>query len=1510
METVTLKVQVDESQLTGLETKITKLQNKTIKLKVDTSGLTALDKQTLATLKSVTQYVSAVARAENAQANLSKEARQVASALNQQDNAVSKAAKSMKTLDQETENAKKSSESLWSMIKKNTIWYYISGMVSGLTNAFKDALSTMKEVDNELTNIQKVTGRTTEEMERLGDAAYSTASKYGVSANEYLESVGTFSKAGYGGLSEGLGELAIKTQLVGDVTAETADQFLLAVDAAYGMEGSVNSLSTVLDKANAIENNYATSIEKLADGMPIVANVAAMANMSIDETMAALGTITATTQETGSKAATALRALILNILGDTTTEIEEGVTLTEENLETLSNILWKYSEDAMKAAQATGEIVNPMEAIAGLAKAAQEGLLTEQELADIASSIGGKLRTNQLLALIENFDTYNSMLQTVKTSAGSADAEVGVMLTSWDAKVNILNNTWTEFVAKTVNSNWIKGLIDAVTWLIDGFDNLGNVLITVGGALLALKLPTIISYFKSLGSQIKSVAETVILFAMEAKSAGGGIKGLTSGFKALGSSVKTAQSAIGAAIAVITTILFVINKVTQAQEQARAEAAEYAEETLNTVDSLQSLKQEYIDIVESEQSEADKTSALIAWKEKLAETYDIEKEKLDEVNLSRQTGIDLLNDEAEKNINAAITQLEDYDESVKQIESPQSLYLGRYQPGTFSQGFLEQYGITATETVGPSGEKMQQLTLYADNAQEASDKLEQLNSDLRINNNLLSEEEKLLGLSSARYNETNKVIETWGDTYTKGNELYADKIALDNEETIAALDSAEAYEVWRDAIVENSGAQGGYKDELIETLDAMWEYYHAEEAAAESGSAMSGMLEELSENSEAYSQQIDSLQSALKTLQSAQEEYNQHGELSIDTIQNLLQLDAEYLKALVDENGQINLNSGAVATLINDKTAYLQALAAEQVATYAVTSLQERMAEATANAGQSADNSKIGIENASMSMMNMAAQGITAAVAVTELDKALDTLANEQGASAMGVDVEAWKQDVKTYAQSVASLIQNAGSGIGGWTGSYKSAASAASGISNANQKIEDEEESIQDAIEEHIQSLEDIVSLRESELDLLEAQGASTKSQIEKIHQIQDAIQDQLAYMKSVGSSQEEINDLTAEWYKWNEEIKDLQQEMWDALEDAIDQELEKAEKQRDEALEALDAELDKLKEQRDVKEDQVSLEEKLLAVQEAQVALANAQAQRTVRYYNATTGQWEWGADIQEVEDAKQALEDAQQDLADYQDELAYDAAVEAIESKKEAIEAEYEAVEASWNQIIESLQEPTKSITEVLKEIGDNATPDMLAQIQTINGLLKQFGYSISTAAISKPAQSSSASSSTTSGTSSTGKSIDELAREVIRGNWGSGADRKNRLTAAGYDYSAVQSRVNQMMSSGVYDEGGVLRGIGGIKATSEDEMILPPDITAALLKPIKTPLAEQRMEEMRYLYSTTGVTPPPSMINNRIGSQYNGDIYQFAGIQLTQQQAKSMTVYDLAQMSRSLGIYQSN
>lgn len=44
----------------------------------------------------------------------------------------------------------------------------------------------------------------------------------------------------------------------------------------------------------------------------------------------------------------------------------------------------------------------------------------------------------------------------------------------------------------------------------------------------------------------------------------------------------------------------------------------------------------------------------------------------------------------------------------------------------------------------------------------------------------------------------------------------------------------------------------------------------------------------------------------------------------------------------------------------------------------------------------------------------------------------------------------------------------------------------------------------------------------------------------------------------------------------------------------------------------------------------------------------------------------------------------------------------------------------------------------------------------------------------------------------------KSVREVALEVINGYWGNGEERRQRLEAAGYSYTEVQTMVNRILS----------------------------------------------------------------------------------------------------------------
>ena len=81
-------------------------------------------------------------------------------------------------------------------------------------------------------------------------------------------------------------------------------------------------------------------------------------------------------------------------------------------------------------------------------------------------------------------------------------------------------------------------------------------------------------------------------------------------------------------------------------------------------------------------------------------------------------------------------------------------------------------------------------------------------------------------------------------------------------------------------------------------------------------------------------------------------------------------------------------------------------------------------------------------------------------------------------------------------------------------------------------------------------------------------------------------------------------------------------------------------------------------------------------------------------------------------------------------------------------------------------------------------------VIANAEAMMEKVKEAGFDAFITTVSGSAVSSSNTNNT--------KSIDTLAREVIRGDWGNGAERKKRLSAAGYDYAAVQQRVNELLS----------------------------------------------------------------------------------------------------------------
>lgn len=1134
-------------------------------------------------------------------------------------------------------------------------WQMLGNAIAGVKRSFVEALDTMKSVDDEMVTIRKVTGATTAELNKIEKQAYDTASAYGVAADEYLQFVSGFSRAGYGEQASALAELAAKTQIVGDTNAETAQQFLLSVDAAYKYQGNIEKLTAVLDGANEIDNRYATSIQKVAEGLGKVAPIAAQAHVGVDELTAAIGTITAVTQRSGTEAATALRALFLNIIGDTKTEIDEGVTWTTGEIAGLRDVIKVYAKDAYDAAQATGSVINPMKAIAGLSKSMKDGLLTEQQLMEMVSDIGGKLRTSQLLALIQNWDMYQSMLGDFADAAGSADKEVENALDSWTRKTEILNNKWTQFISHLVETDTIKGALDGVIGLVELLDSTGgHLVITVGlltGAVLLLghakkelMASEAVKNIKAASAAIKELTAKVIAYAAAKKAAAAGDGEMALHAAELkedlaGTLGKLKAFGIGAAIfAALAAAIYV-------GTQKQREYNNALKETEEIQSKLGETQSEYDELIN-----------------KTGELTDAEKKRLEVLKELRQ-------------------------EQEKQLEASQK---SAWEAWDAAHGSGASAVVGGAEGVGGG-----------------------------------------LGVGAVK---TERM----------------DIVALRN-----------------------------YREKLAEIA-----------AQYQSGEMSAGAYYD-----------------ALENLNAAREE-------SVETIRAAILAGYE----VTDEQRELVAAYDNVSIILGKVTGITYEWIASLIDEAKAAGTAENALYDTISATKILSNTQL----------NLTQQMQALAMLRFQLEQtALQAAYTAEKISLVGLLTGTAKNIVSSTVSSVLDGVKSTG------TSSADSAA-AGSGIGSSS--------------------------------------GGS-------------------------GSGSDAA------------ERKRAQAEI-DALKKA-----------RDAEIEPLDDQIDALKKQNEEIERGEKLEELKLDILKKQDALLNARNERTVRMYNAATGQWEWVADARKVKDAEEALEDAKKDLRDYERQTELDLAIEELEARKEAIKAAYQikidawqnyldglsgAVDAEGAYIAQSVQQ-NKDAAQEIADAWESTAERIKAAIASMpEGNLDSWKETKAGSIISDVMDDS--------GRSTGGKPLDVDNRRPT--GMASGSLGK---TGEGYTIGGISGKRGNtsggtlggrnISRAAQYDSGGVLKGLGGIKATADDEMVLPPDITARMLRPSANAAFQARMRELRGLYDPTPAVGRSlaGKTDNRSYTDHSGPEYHYGNITLTQAQAETTTVAEFMRMAHHLQPY---
>ena len=316
-----------------------------------------------------------------------------------------------------------------------------------------------------------------------------------------------------------LAKVATTFQNVSDeaISASESADFIIAQMKAFNIEAG--DAEHIIDAVNAVSNSYAVSSGKLARNLGNMSSALAVGNNSFEES---LGLLTAGVEVTRnaskvSRALVSIQSRLNQVIDESSST---GQALTE----------W-YKEHNIAILDQQGQLRSLYDVLTDVAKIWPT--LTKNEQAYYLNQQAGANQSQNLAAILSNFDTAAKATATALNSAGSAMRENEAYQSSLAYQTQELKAEFQDLANNVID----KQLITSVLGLGEAFLKLANTgvgqLVTkiglLGGSAWGLSslvhvskiLPTIIAQFKNFGSVLSLVAEGSSTFGAAISAAGG-----------------------------------------------------------------------------------------------------------------------------------------------------------------------------------------------------------------------------------------------------------------------------------------------------------------------------------------------------------------------------------------------------------------------------------------------------------------------------------------------------------------------------------------------------------------------------------------------------------------------------------------------------------------------------------------------------------------------------------------------------------------------------------------------------------------------------------------------------------------------------------------------------------------------------------------------------------------------------------------------------------------------------
>ena len=387
-------------------------------------------------------------------------------------------------------------------LKNTARWQLSSSILHGFMGSLQKAYGYAQDLNESLNNIRIVTGQSADQMADFAVEANKAAKELSTTTTAYTDAALIFYQQGLTG--EDVTKRTDTVIKLANVTGQTAEDVSSYMTAIWNnFDDGSTSLEHFADVITNLGAHTASSSREIAEGLEKFAAVGKTVGLSYEYATSALATVVAQTRQSADVVGNAFKTLFARLQG-----LELGETLED------GTDLNKYS----KALNAVGISIKDqqgelkdMNTILDEMGAKWQQLSKDQQVA-LAQTVAGVRQYTQLVALMDNWETFQENLGYAKSSEGTLQEQADIYAESWEAASKRAAAAAQEIYTQLLNDdffidllNGLEKITDTISNVIDAFGGLKGVIPLIGSLMLKAFGPDLATSINNIKTNIKSL---------------------------------------------------------------------------------------------------------------------------------------------------------------------------------------------------------------------------------------------------------------------------------------------------------------------------------------------------------------------------------------------------------------------------------------------------------------------------------------------------------------------------------------------------------------------------------------------------------------------------------------------------------------------------------------------------------------------------------------------------------------------------------------------------------------------------------------------------------------------------------------------------------------------------------------------------------------------------------------------------------------------------------------------